>query len=280
MSNYIPTDRRDVLSTKTPKPRPLVPYDGILREALSEAFDEGVESPYDLKDDTIERIVHRAGQKIGEENTNILSDGHKMALMDGLFSQCPSTITEILETGHRVWLSGSQIVRMLLGHPSNTQHWIKADWDIFCHKDDLKNLSIYKSLQRGPQNEYTHAKIDNTFHCWVSNDGGKYSAHINVVAGNFEKAEDVVKGFDFQFLRNAYYFDSIWRLHMEKEAWSDLKDGIIRLNPNRSYDHPTCGKLMKLRDRVFKYIGRGFRDYTSIIENGPLRRIRPATRVE
>jgi len=108
-------------------------------------------------------------------------------------------------------------------------------------------------------------KITSTWYCTPKG----FRQSINIIVGNFDSINDVYDSFDFRFLQMGCFVDGD-KLNLSidsMESWVDLTQNIIRWNDKVSNKTKNSDKTRK---RIIKYINRGFRDGTGVVEKGIL----------
>lgn len=240
-----------------------------ISEALSEAFDEGAQSPYEFKEDTINAISKKI--KTGKLNTGLLTAEAIPRLKNNIHSY----VLNILKRyPNEIALAGGSIARCLLRIDSNFKHaWRTSDYDIYVNenifnslKEDLKShhTSFRKALSSS--NEYKDISIKNV---WVA----KHAAckrRIQFIEGNYNSIADMVANYDITICQFAFYYNQNkeWALYAAPNVWQDFMDGVIRLNNLYKKGIHKGTSINGTKKRIIKYIYRGFRDTTGLVEKG------------
>jgi len=296
---YWPTDidnakpkkkQRDIeVAHAMPNIRPSLPtftqedntLSSVLRESLIRAFDEGTESPYDLKDSIIDGIERDIQDRVLAQLEAKQSQRKETALPDpdiivkAIDKHLPAIIKECLKSSTRCYLAGSRIVRLLTRPKSPIlMHWRNTDWDLFVHKDDAQNLPVMHNgniLEKGGKYDKFDGgnRISTVYYTTVEKIG-----LVNVIAGNYNKLEEVLQSFDFQFLQMGAFYNADGQPQfaiLTAQAWYDLMHNIIRFQPKIGLNSLSrSGQIESATMRVAKYVARGFRDCTGLCENGVL----------
>lgn len=268
----------------------------ILTSGLERAFDEGAESPYDLRDDTIRDILTEMNDRAAQE-TKAIEDKRKTKIQgsiefnditDAIESAIPEPVRSLLQSTEKCWLAGGAIPRILL--KSNADTWKNSDNDIFIHKGKLsikhvKELSLKEVTKdtgpyASPDGRFHHKRIRSMWECDAIHSHMK-SHHnpqkLNVISGDYNSLLDVLTTFDFTFLQCGFYYEKnadgayLPRFSiMNLQTYADLMHNVIRLTPAAKSNAESLRKIGHLKGRIKKYIKRGFRDCTGLVERGLL----------
>lgn len=251
---------------------------------LTKAFEEGLESPYDLKDEIVTELVEKLNKIIISEQTPSINYHENVVntlpvdIANKLLYYLPKSIRETLQRSSKIFFSGGGLVRLLIDSNSPNA-WNDSDWDIFISDEvfwpKLPIASSYHFKQSlkpyGDTHNHRifHNKISKTYYndkrISSQTPNNKYSGQINLIIGKFNCLQDVLNCFDFTFLQTGLYVDdsgvAVYKA-LSPSCLNDLLDRNIKLSNNSRLVNSQC------KDRVKKYITRGFKDSTYIVEKG------------
>jgi hypothetical protein len=272
----------------TPHPDIFAPSDNelitLLRDCLTKAFDEGAESPYDLKESIVDGIEREIQERVTvhleseqrQKTQRTASVFPKLEeIVDAISPQIPDIIKESMRASNRCFLAGGKITKMLIrpNRYTPTMHaWRESDWDLFVHTDDAQKLPVLHCSEtpiyekNGPYDKFDRGnRITSVYYAKIKN-----LNLVNVIAGNYNKLEDVLESFDFRFLQMGAYYDSNEQLQfrvLTPQAWFDLMHNIIHYQDKSKIENRGSDLAIQ---RVAKYVARGFRDCTGLTEKGIL----------
>ena len=189
------------------------------------------------------------------------------SLVDGI----PADILGWMALDSKIWLCGGCITRLLI-RPGELKSWCSSDWDLFCSESAWKKLPFRKNTKClfNSNNAYSELMYDNKkiSSTWDYRPKG-FKRAVNVIVGNFNTINDVCNSFDFRFLQMGCFIEDM-ALNFSigsMESWADLTQNIIRWSDGASNKTKNSSKVRK---RIIKYINRGFRDGTGVVEKGIL----------
>lgn len=226
-----------------------------LKTALEQAFDEGSRSPYDLRDDIVQELLKKVPSTIPPMTSDNLS-----AIYWGL----PSVINTILSST-LCYFSGGNLLRLFVDPTNKSKKW-NGDWDIYCDESNFKELSCHPNLIKY-KDDYGKTTSWETYRCTykekrlAGNSLQCTSYDINIIVGDFKNYFDVVKDFDIRLLQmTLWYENNNVCFFAHRKTWEDFNQNTLYLNPSG------VKNLKKTSLRIRKYIARGFRDRTGLIE--------------
>jgi len=268
-----------VKSKPKPKPKPKPKVNQALYDGLSEAFDEGAACPYDLKDSAIREIIGKMGEVNVKASKNI-SSSTKSFIAKQIDLHMHGLVRECLQRNECRWLSGGRVLHLILGSP-NTTAWTISDWDIFCQNGDTDNWPIpipfgapdaaSNAHSYEPLNLRKNAPLIDKIYYSSAIDAVGRSQTVNIITGNFRKPSDFYLSFDLRMLQMAFWYEKKKpQFEVTGFAWTDLISSIIKLANPRKLTEKTRYHLTK---RIKKYMMRGFRDGTGLVETGFLAKV-------
>jgi len=275
-----PTIRRKAPDLSELSPLTLMAAD--LKATLGTAFDEGAESPYELRDGVVRGLLKKLDEKKKDTSQKMpLSQEAKDCIARGIHLAIPEVVADNLKVANRVWLAGGRIPQLLINVNEKYGIWGCPDWDIFCHSDVAMKLPIAgtmvaKDSQRYANLRKVNNKINGVFqatHYYKTPSGATGAIALNIITGKFMGPEDVINSFDFKFLQATFSFiDGKPRFQVYPDAWHDLLYGIIRFTENVTPSAPKKGNtgFEAKAKRITKYVRRGFRDCTGTVCKGIL----------
>jgi len=272
-----------------------------LRSLLLKAFDEGAESPYDLRENIVNSLIGEVIEHSKEEDDRFveLKGFYRMSVVSNL----PEVITKALLTSN-AWLCGGAVLNCMIN--ANLKTWTEnSDWDLFCNEEDFGKLSHFCNVQinsprpssvmprpgwhddnawgDGRDDDFM-SELQNVIN--VTDDDYNFAEGlevwsgvmrgldqtVQVIKGNFATFGDIVRNFDLALVQVGirHQKDSGFQLVATKEAWDDMTQGIIHFAKNFNYQSCKARQRDKTKKRIIKYIRRGFRDGTRIVETGIL----------
>lgn len=263
------------------------PLNDILKTSLLKAFDEGSESPFDLREATVNKILKSTNKKINEAKdsdkvTSVSIPAPDLLLLrNAILIHLPKFVTELTSTLKKSWITGGCIPRFLTFRRNLTgSMWSESDIDIYVPSD----IDIPKILKLGTAACEFSEVTNKEYTQYNKNIGNKIqkiymsrmaSSTLNLITGDFSTIDDVWDSFDFRFLQTGLEF----QVSENKEttcnyiinstrSWEDLVLRRICLTP--SYVKAIHSKKVTVnisKKRIKKYIQRGFSDHTGIIEH-------------
>lgn len=234
-----------------------------LKEALLKAFDEGSESPYDLREQIVAKIEKRtkdnSDNSITYSNLKIIRIGQKIC---DTIKHKMNHSAEGLQVYNAMdgiyYLAGGSIIRSIVDSKNASTGWNNQDLDVFCKENSA--IPLLDSLPFVQTNE-----IPNYFGDFKNNIKSYRYKQINLIIGNFDSIWDIFKDFDFNFLcigfdlKKQHNEDGVQNFYYrDHTVISDLINRKITKNPLS--DRPIK------KGRIQKYISRGFSDGTYMIE--------------
>ena len=248
----------------------------FLRSTLLKAFDEGNESPYDLRENIVEELLKEidteaAGRQMKnmQEVKSVADIPNQQQITEHVIKGIPPVLLEWMMLDKNIWLCGGCIIR-LLTKPTALKAWNGTDWDLFCSVSASKKLPCWMDAANMSRGEsygglYNDKKIGATWYYQPKN----LRRPVNIITGNFRNIGDVYDGFDFRFLQMGCFVDGGTMNFSVKsvESWVDLTQNVIRWSDKVSSSAKSGDKARK---RIIKYINRGFRDGTGVVEKGIL----------
>lgn len=241
----------------------------VLQQKLSQAFDEGNESPYDLKEGIIRDILKEFEKPTFGKPT---IPSHEQ-IVQQLNKTIPPEIKQIMlnsTPSTPIFLSGGSLIKTLL----QTNAWNSDNWDFYTSWNGFENMKRHvSSIKIKTRASYHNSKnqiskrIAATFSGYANSKKGPFLYKIDTIVGNYLKPQDVVEDFDFTFLQCVCYYDAKGTIKFEimnQQTMSDLLHNVIRLSPKIKTTNSDT------KQRVLKYIKRGFRDCTGLVETGLL----------
>ncbi len=254
----------------------------FLRSNLLKAFDEGHESPYDLRESVVEELLKVMDTTVAAKRQienmrgmqSVADIPNQRQITESVIEGIPSAILGWMTLDSKIWLCGGSIIKLLI-RPSALKSWNGSDWDLFCSESAWQKLPFWKNNGAGNDSltvgnpydglMYDNKKIKSTWCCTPKG----FRQPINIIVGNFDSISDVYDSFDFRFLQMGCSIDGdILNLSIgSMESWVDLTQNIIRWNDKVSNKTKNSDQARK---RIIKYINRGFRDGTGVVEKGIL----------
>lgn len=242
--------------------------EAFVEKNISEAFDEGNESPYDLKDVIVESITRKITSKLSEKEQS--NDGlsismpnkkEKFLIIEQVYNALPVVVKRAMRESPKCFFSGGMLASILIGKTFD----LSCDYDLFVDTQDeakvKKAIAPYTSPIHtlGPSS-YDGEKYKN-YYLKIDGEKTKHSK-INIISGDFNSFKDVVESFDFSFLQMAANFNSFGsRLEfniLNKEAWKHLILRVICFSKSFKKDKKSKKQIL----RIEKYKMRGFYDAT------------------
>lgn len=236
--------------TRPPRSEPKPP-DSALKALLREAFDEGAESPYDLREEAVNRISEKGGaihlQRPVLEDQTWLGGPFARQLAESL----PVPVKKLLKVD-QTYLCGGSILRTML----NQEKMWDGDWDIFCTE------AAFSAAQF---DEVRTQEVNLADEYQTKNYRGKtfgLTHPINVIVSDtFTSPEAILKTFDLTIVQWALKAaDNKVMLKTYRQSIIDTVLGQIHLVRSSLATQP------KTKQRIAKYVERGFRDCTGICE--------------
>lgn len=227
-----------------------------LSEVIAMAFEEGYRSPYEVKPAVVETLMRQYEAKAAVK----LESASFQEMAGVIYNFMPQHLRQILSHAG-VWLCGGAVVRLLCDPENNTASWRNSDYDLYCTPDVLKEVAKTFAIQLNTDNKkYPPVAEADDFKTFRTEYHGMVLNFI--VSPTFTTPAECIKDFDLTIVRFAFSASPNPVLHGTKEAFIDLCMGQIRLvNP---YDNKS--KVTRIK----KYVRRGFRDVTGIVEKGVL----------
>ena len=265
----------------------------FLRQGLLRAFDEGNESPYDLREGIVENILRDMDLEAKKKRSQP-DQGIADLLCSYIDQKLPIRIKHILKQSEKIWLCGGSIIRVLIqskaakspiGDPwtlldTSQSGWLNSDWDFFCGEDELKKESRafaeYEVTPYPAGKNYIDSSlrrnIKRVYSAFGQNGKYKNGRPINIIISDFNSISDILCGFDLQCIQIGFSYKAGHpKLQVASaEVLTDILLGLIRLNPEINFNKLSSRQKDKTMGRVRKYIGRGFRDLTGLEEQGLL----------
>lgn len=226
-----------------------------LKTALEQAFDEGSQSPYDLRDSIVQELL----KQVPSASYPTMSQKY----LKSMYNCLPLPIIEILKSTP-CYLSGGSLLKLLVDVSGD--QWNDSDWDIFCDQANFKQLSCYNKLLKVLKSDYEDKNwgnyVYNIPHKAIPGFKIRPDLNINVIVGDFKTVASIVNTFDIRLLQMALWIqDKKLYFFTYNKAWEDFNRNVLILND--ASIHSTS----KTHNRVKKYITRGFRDQTGLIES-------------
>lgn len=217
-----------------------------IKSALSQAFDEGIESPYELKDAVIDRLVKAVDKKT--INTQQFEYGASFWIQDHI-NPVVKKILQITDC----CVAGGYVLKTLVCPIGPANLW-RGDVDVFVHKRNIDKLAA-KYFLGSITNNYNDDKIEGIYHI-----KDKTVGWVQVIVHRYQSNMDLIKSFDLSVCQAAYSIYNQPRFEFTPEFMDSYLKKTIKLNPNIQQTATTV-------DRIVKYIKRGFADQTSIHAN-------------
>lgn len=224
-----------------------------LKTLLLQAFDEGASSPCDLRESIVDALL----KDVPEGQMNKLPDLERMTKT--IAEYLPPPIREVVKY-QNIWLCGGGVLHVLCNPHARDfkDSWKNSDWDFFCapkmfdnwynQSNQLRQLNVNKT-----SDQYKFTNIT-----------GYIESHkVNfILSKEFTSPIGIISDFDLTLVQFAYSEGS---LTLGPNTWRDILAGQIRLT------RPVGNtQVNKVANRVRKYISRGFRDCTGLVEQGLL----------
>ena len=187
-----------------------------LEEIISKAFDEGADSPYDLKDDIVSSLVDETGH-LGHQTNKI----EKFKERAQKHISIPSLLLSLMKLNHgNVWLAGGAILYKLIKPTYHVDKaWQNRDFDLFCNPEGHVRLkSQLNKLNKNNVPTYNNEKYKNTFDKQFGSIErykiNGLSKTVNVIVGDFENINTIFESFDLTICQIAIKYtikDSKWK---------------------------------------------------------------------
>ena len=227
----------------------------LLKKILRKAFNEGAEAPFDLREEIVESLSNKI-------NLNNSIQGNPLEPIDPELAKRIATeidknlnnhIKELLKIAP-CWLCGGSALEPLI--VGNAKTW-KNDYNFFC--SDINQIPFI-----GIQLEHINYGNDTT--CWSYNENGN---KIQIISSEqYLNPITVINKFDLSICQIAFWYDGSPNVFVYKNTWQDIILGQIKYIGIKPIDELSQQNLNKLIARIHKYISRGFRDCTGLIEKG------------
>lgn len=224
----------------------------LFRDLVSQAFEEGSRLPYEMKPYVVEEITRAVPVGIPAK-----LDAERLARYLG--DRLPPVILDYLHIPN-VYLCGGAILKCICDPTNRSGSWRNSDYDLYCHTDafnalrpHLKNLSIdaaYVNAQDSSFRAYRAVVEDKPLNL--------------IVSRSFTSAANCIDQFDLTIVQVAYYRLPTVGLFFGQRSWGDIAANRIYLNPDAKFEKG----LTATKSRIKKYIKRGFRDMTRLVEVG------------
>lgn len=229
----------------------------IIRQMLCKAFDEGSESPCDLKDDIINTLMEKV-----DSGSLIEIDEFKKNVTNYIENSVSQTIVQFFtaSSGSKIWCAGGRILRTILG-----ANWPTSDCDIYCNPKGLAYLANKFKFKKLMTSYQHNNKLLQFYSTKVRNIGV-----VHLMLCKYENAEKLIEDFDLSICQICVGYDNgKFILHGTNEFWRDLWQNQINLSEKCKQNFGQgVYQPEKIMPRIKKYISRGFRDRTGIIEQG------------
>jgi hypothetical protein len=225
-----------------------------ISEVIAMAFEEGYRSPYEVKPAVVESLLRLYESKIAIK----LESSSFQEMAGVIYGYIPQALKQIL-SHNGVWLCGGAVIRLLCDPENSSGSWRNSDYDLYCTLDVLKDVANTFGIHLAMDNKkYPAIAGDEQFKTYRAE---HQDMSLNFIVSNtFTGPAECIKDFDLSVVRFAFSASPKPELFGTKDAYIDLCMGQVRLvNP---YD-----KKAKVA-RIKKYVRRGFRDVTGIVEKG------------
>jgi hypothetical protein len=230
-----------------------------LDSLLSEAFEEGFRSPYELKQFAISEIAKKYSTR-----SSVPLEPFLQKLAETVDARLLPAMKTLLSNA-KGWLCGGAVLKLLCDPKNSSRAWTSNDYDVFCTSAGLKSISaVVANLQKSVG--YEGIRIAGTaFDCYRA---PWQNSTINViVSDSFANPEAILASFDITICQMAFTYQ-LNGLALEPRL-ATFEESFCHLMQNRIVLTST-GSGYKTKERVKKYLKRGFRDSSAMIECGGL----------
>ena len=257
-----------------------------LKEAIALAFDEGAESPFELKQQIVNDIT-----KLFEYNPTqkLIHNIDLDQWANYVWNRLPTIVKNILQVHQRIYLCGGSILKHLIASKNG---WLKSDYDLFYHKDyhpavklylpgATSTASIYGNLTEKQNIELINKfMVHEAYNHKVYAKYGKFSLNTIQLSKLVTRPSEITDNFDLQMCQIALYWQPSSALNNYEESKPKIiaSDNTIcdilqrRINLSQKFKEtqdPEQSYPMLIK-RIKKYIQRGFHDNTRLVEQGIL----------
>jgi len=240
-----------------------------LKQAVEEAFEEGTQSPCDLKDSVVDDLVKKFGS--GGLDIDLLSKDAAIRVSNNAHDIIKEILTACNEVSpNSAILTGGAIVRCLMRTKSDyRQNWSDSGNDMFIDTAVINFLKDYCGSKNYKLGRSSSRRINRPHPLGLRDWNFKISdsKYISILEGQFSNnIENMTKHNDLTISQFAFYKENkSFKIHGSEESWHDLMHNLIRFSKNYS---PEKEEGKSVRRKVVKYIRRGFRDTTGTVEQG------------
>lgn len=226
-----------------------------IRQLLSEAFDEGCESPYDLKEEILDGLVKKA-QNFENPIANSVDTEEAARYIHKNIN--PSIRFLLQQHKKDLWLAGGGVLRILFNQNiARRDSWRNSDNDLFHQK-----TSIYSTLKQQyiiyASSGYFLKDISKVYLMELGN------KKVNLITSKCNMRK-IIDTFDLTICQIAFYYDENLKptIYVKEKPWSDIIQYRICINKSKS-----ANITASCQRRITKYINRGFRDTTGLVDKG------------
>ncbi len=221
-------------------------------EIANAAFDEGSRSPYELKPFIVQELIASVKPQESLQLDLPLTAQHLMHTL-------PRIVRQFVNVAN-VWLCGGAIVKLLVDPTNSNLQWKSSDYDLYCNDQTFHAISqTHRFTQDAIYGNFQSAR------CIIS------GTNINIIySDKFVNSASILSHFDFTMVQFAYQETACFpSLFASENTQSDLLKNEIKISDTYSTKKVTSS----LRARIKKYIKRGFRDCTGIVEQNVLHKL-------
>lgn len=228
---------------------------------VSEAFEEGARSPYEMKQYVVDELLVKLQSNLSPGS----KAGNLQEVANIIAKALPAPVRSIV-TNHEAWLCGGSVLRAIVDPLNKTAAWKTSDYDIYCTLEQFKLMPV----QAEEDDKHYMNKNKEQFKTYRTVWQG---CELNViVAPQYTNPLHILQDFDLSIVKFAYSERPKPTLVTYRQSWVDVCTGQIHIADPKNRTPQTV-------NRIKKYIKRGFRDCTGLVETGLLSRLLSETRV-